>query len=71
VLDAVTAGKSSVVGIEFGEMTVRVYDSAALVKGIVDVESRSGSVTHLDILHVWIHGPEGWQMVGRQAAKAL
>jgi len=73
VLESVTGGKSSVTGIDFGELTFRVYETTALVKGIVDVHSSKGGVAstaHLDILHVWIKGPQGWQMVARQATQA-
>jgi ketosteroid isomerase-like protein len=73
VLASVTAGKSSVTGMDFGDQTVRVYGAAAVVKGIVDVHSSKGGVdstAHLDILHVWIKGPQGWQMVARQATQA-
>jgi ketosteroid isomerase-like protein len=73
VLSSVTAGKSSVTGIDFGDLAVRVYGTAALVKGIVDVHSSKAGVAstaHLDILHVWIKGREGWQMVARQATQA-
>jgi ketosteroid isomerase-like protein len=73
VMASVTGGKSSVTGMDFGDQTVRVYGSTALVKGIVDVHSSKGGVdstAHLDILHVWIKGPQGWQMVARQATQA-
>ncbi len=67
VLDDVIGGKSSVVGIDFGDLSVRVYGTAALVKGPVDMLQKSGSTVRLDILHVWIKGPRSWRMVGRQA----
>jgi ketosteroid isomerase-like protein len=73
VLASVTGGKSSVTGIEFSDWTVRVYGATALVKGIVDVHSSKQGATstaHLDILHVWIKGPQGWQLVARQATQA-
>jgi len=73
VLASVTGGKSSVTAIDFGDLTFRVYQTTALVKGIVDVHSSKGGVAstaHLDILHVWIRNPQGWQMVARQATQA-
>jgi ketosteroid isomerase-like protein len=73
VLSSVTAGKSSVTGIDFGDLTIRVYGTTALVKGIVDIHnSKAGvdSTAHLDILHVWIKGAQGWQMAARQATQA-
>jgi ketosteroid isomerase-like protein len=73
VVSSVAGGKSSVTGIHFGDLTVRVYGTTALVKGIVDVHSSKDGATsaaHLDILHVWINGSQGWQMVARQATQA-
>jgi ketosteroid isomerase-like protein len=73
VISSVTGGKSSVTGIDFGELAVRVYGTTALVKGIVDVHSSKGGVAataHLDILHVWIKNAGGWQLVARQATQA-
>jgi ketosteroid isomerase-like protein len=73
VLSSVAGGKSSVTGIDFDDLTVRVYQTTALVKGIIDVHSSKAGVAataHLDILHVWIKGKQGWQMVARQATQA-
>jgi len=73
VLSSVSGGKSSVTGMDFGELAVRVYGTTALVKGIIDVHSSKGGVAstaHLDILHVWIKNPQGWQMAARQATQA-
>jgi hypothetical protein len=73
VLASVIGGKSSVTGIDFGDFTVRVYGTTALLKGIVDVHSSKrgvASTAHLDILHVWIKGAQGWRMVARQATQA-
>ena len=69
VLDDVLGGKSSVVGIDFREQSVRVYGTTALVKGPIDMLQNNGTMVPLDILHVWLKGAQGWQMVGRQATK--
>jgi ketosteroid isomerase-like protein len=59
--------------ITFGETSVRVYGDAALVKCPVEFVSIGAGGTpataHLNVLHVWIKGPQGWQMVARQATK--
>ena len=72
VIKAVTTGKATVEDITFSDTTVRVYGNTALVKGKVDiVNNTDGKSTpaHLNILHVWIKGPHGWQMVARQATR--
>src|SRR5260370_693881 len=72
VIKSVTTGKATVEGITFTDTTVRVYGRTALVKGKVDiVNNTDGKSTpaHLNILHVWIKGPHGWQMVARQATR--
>jgi ketosteroid isomerase-like protein len=72
VIKSVTTGKATVEGITFADTTVRVYGKTALVKGKVDiVNNTDGKSTpaHLNILHVWIKGPQGWQMVARQATR--
>jgi ketosteroid isomerase-like protein len=71
-IKSVTTGKATVEGITFADTTVRVYGKTALVKGKVDiVNNTDGKSTpaHLNILHVWIKGPQGWQMVARQATR--
>ena len=72
VIKSVTTGKASVESITFSDTTVRVYGNTALVRGKVDlVNNTDGKSTpaHLNILHVWIKGPQGWQMVARQATR--
>src|ERR1700686_689784 len=72
VIKSVTTGKATVESITFSDTTVRVYGRTALVKGKVDlVNNTDGKSTpaHLNILHVWIKGPQGWQMVARQATR--
>lgn len=72
VLESVVNGKATVEGIEFTGNTVRVYGNVALVKGKVDIVNNTdgkSTPSHLDILHVWLKGPKGWQMVARQAIR--
>ncbi len=72
VLDSVMNGKATVEGIEFADTKVRVYGSTALVKGKVDITNNTAgksTTAHLDILHVWIKGSHGWQLVARQATR--
>ena len=73
VIKSVTTGNGAVESITFfPDTTVRVYGKTALVKGKVDIVNNTGgksSAAHLNILHVWIKGPQGWQMVARQATR--
>jgi ketosteroid isomerase-like protein len=70
VIKSVSTG--NVEAITFSDTTVRVYGKTALVKGKVDMVNNTGGKStpaHLNILHVWIKGPQGWQMVARQATR--
>jgi Domain of unknown function (DUF4440) len=67
VLRAVTTGKNVIVGMEFSDTTVRIYGNTALVKGRVDLWHSETNLVPMNVLHVWVHGPQGWQLVARQA----
>jgi ketosteroid isomerase-like protein len=72
VIRVVTTGKSKTEAIEFLETTVRVYGNTALVKGKVDITNNvdgKSTANHLNVLHVWVKGSGGWQLVGRQAVR--
>jgi ketosteroid isomerase-like protein len=64
-------GGRTIEAIDLTDTSVRVYGNTALVKGKVDVRNNAGQVstTHLDVLHVWVKGSTGWQMVARQALR--
>jgi ketosteroid isomerase-like protein len=64
--------RSTAQAIEVTEPTVRVYGDTALIKAKVDFTNLvDGEIQHvpLDVLHVFLKGPIGWQLVGRQATK--
>lgn len=72
VIKSVTTGKATVEAIDFSGATVRVYGNTALVKGKVDIRNSTdgkSTTANLNILHVWLKGPHGWQMVARQATR--
>jgi ketosteroid isomerase-like protein len=72
VIQSVTSGKSAVEAIDFSDTTVRVYGNTALVKGKVDIRNNAGgksTTANLNILHVWLKGSKGWQLVARQATR--
>jgi len=54
--------------ISFGETSVRVYGKMALVKGPMDIQSKTAKL-QLSVLQVWMKGATGWQMVARQSTR--
>jgi hypothetical protein len=69
VIESVVSGKASVQKLEYTDNSVRVLGNVALVKGKVDLWHNPQTVVHMNILHVWINGPHGWQLVARQATR--
>jgi len=69
VLKSVTSGKNVITKMEFSENNVRVFGNTALVKCRVDLWHSDTNIVHMNILHVWMHGPAGWQLVARQATR--
>jgi ketosteroid isomerase-like protein len=58
--------------IDFKDLKVRVYGNTAVVVGDVDFHNNTGgvvSVARLNVLHVLVKGPHGWQLVARQAVR--
>jgi ketosteroid isomerase-like protein len=68
-IDSIVSGKSVVEALEFTGTSVRAYGNIALVKGRVDLSHSKTNVVHMNILHVWRHTPNGWQMIARQATR--
>jgi ketosteroid isomerase-like protein len=65
-------GNTVVEGIDFKDLKVRVYGNAAVVVGDVDFKNNAGNgatVAKLNVLHVLVKGPQGWQLVARQATR--
>jgi ketosteroid isomerase-like protein len=59
--------------IEFSDTTVRVKGNLALVNGKTDMHQRNKgkptTISKLVVLTVWLKGPQGWQMIARQAVR--
>jgi ketosteroid isomerase-like protein len=54
------------------ETTIRLRGYTALVTNKVDMHERGSagvSISKLVVLTVWVKGPAGWQLIGRQATK--
>jgi ketosteroid isomerase-like protein len=64
---------ATTVAIDSKNVKVLVYGNTATVKGDFDFSNKNaaGAVTvnHLNILHVFVKGPNGWQLAARQATK--
>ncbi len=72
VVKATTTGKTVIEAMDFSETTVRVYGNMALIRANVDMRNATdgkATVFHTNVLHVWLKGPDGWQMVSRQATQ--
>ena len=68
-IESIVSGKSVTEALVFTGTTVRTYGNIALVKCRVDLSHSKTNVVHMNILHVWRHGPQGWQLVARQATR--
>jgi hypothetical protein len=51
----------------FPDTTVRIHGNTAFVHGKEDLTHSATNIVHMNVLHVWVKGPQGWQMVARQA----
>jgi hypothetical protein len=71
VIKSITTGKTIIEALYFSDTTVRLYGNIALVKGKVDLYHSKTNIVHMNVLHVWINGPHGWQMVARQATRLI
>ena len=69
VIDSIVNKKTTIERMEFSDTTVRFYGDVALVKGRVDLWHSPTVIVHMNVLHVWVKHPQGWQMVSRQATK--
>ncbi len=69
---AALKGDSYQDAIDFKDLKVRVYGSTATVIGDIDFHNIANgvkTVSKLNVLQVFVKGPQGWQMVARQATK--
>ena len=69
VIKSITTGKTIIEALDFSDTNVRLYGNVALVKGKVDLWHSKTNIVHMNVLHVWVKGPQGWQMVARQATR--
>ncbi len=69
LIESIVSGKSIIERMDYSDTAVRFYGKTALVRGRVDLYHSSTNIVHMNVLHVWINGPHGWQMVARQATR--
>ena len=69
VLKGLSTGKNVVERIDYSDTSVRFYGNTALVRGRVDLWHSKTNIVHMNVLHVWVKGTDGWKMVSRQATK--
>ena len=65
-------GPASAEAIDFKDPKVRLYGNTAIIKCDVDFRNNTAgavSVAKLNVLHVFVKGPQGWQLVARQATR--
>ena len=58
--------------IELADTTVRLLGKVAIVNGKVDmheIHKDKNTTSKLVMLSVWTKGPQGWQMIARQAVR--
>lgn len=69
VIDSVVKGKAAIERLDFSDTSVRIYGNTALVRGRVELWHNKNTVIPMNILHVWVNGANGWQLVSRQATR--
>ncbi len=69
VLKSVTTGKNVITRMEFSDTSVRFYGNTVLVKCRVDLWHSETNIVHMNVLHAWVKGAVGWQLVARQATR--
>lgn len=58
--------------IDFSDTKIDIRGTSAMVTGKVQYKERENgklAVVNLVVLSVWVKGPQGWQMVGRQSTR--
>ena len=63
---------TTIEAMDFKDPKVHVYGNMALVKSDVDFRNNAAgvvAVSKLNVLHVFVKGPNGWQLVARQATR--
>ena len=71
LIKTTTAGPTTIAAMDYSDAKVRVYGKTALIRANLDIRNVTdgkSTTSHLNVLHVWLKGPGGWQLVGRQSS---
>jgi ketosteroid isomerase-like protein len=66
--------KAAYAAIEFADLKIRLHQNLALVTGnlhVTQVTDGKSSEVPLVALYVWVRGPQGWQLIGRQSTRKI
>lgn len=64
-----SATKAVAKGIEYHDVTTKVYGSTAILHGKFEFVSAENVTSKLEVVMVWLKSGSGWQLVARQATK--
>jgi ketosteroid isomerase-like protein len=66
-----TLGPTVIEAMDFSDVVTLVWGNTAVIRANVEMRNGSGgksTTNHLNVLHVWLKGPGGWQLAVRHAA---
>ena len=68
----IVTSKADYAAVDLVDTSIQVHGNFAIVTGKVNykqVTAGTPSDVKLVVLHVWVRGPQGWQMIGRQSTR--
>ena len=68
----IVTSKADYAAVDLVDTSIQVHGNFAIVTGKVNykqVTAGTPSDVKLVVLHVWVRGPHGWQMIGRQSTR--
>ncbi len=69
VVKSVSSGKANIQKLEITAPSIHIYGNTAFFKSRVDLYHSDTNIVPMDVLHVWLKGPEGWQLIARQGTR--
>lgn len=68
----IVTSKTDYAAVDLADTKVTIHGNLAIVTGKVhyrQVTDGKPTDVNLYVMHVWVRGPQGWQMIGRQATR--